>query len=208
MATLRSVAQVFQHPVGGTAHVQDHRQAVFARQLQLFPVKVFLTLAQGARTHLRHKEIQANFANCHQLRVIAMQVQLCVQLGQVSVLGSFHAQRVNAQRIAVASVVRQTAHRVKIGHPDCWQDAISYFLYSCLCTDDKGFRAKLWCIQVAMGIYPGGHAGEFHRAFSALDRQSWRFSIAFLPLGPLEMATLKLYSGSLRTSTPARAMIK
>ena len=74
--------------------------------------------------------------------------------------GLSHIERVNAQRIAVAMGIGQSAHRLKVGHGDGGQDAVRH---PGLCRAGSHL-SRVWCefgrIKVAVGIDPGQHQGK------------------------------------------------
>ena len=56
-------AQVLEYRVLRTPHVQQNRQIKVAGYLELFAIKIFLLLAQGAIAQARHKKIQPDFTD-------------------------------------------------------------------------------------------------------------------------------------------------
>ena len=60
-ATNRQFAQALEQLVGGTAHMQDHRQVELARQLQLRAVEKILL----HRVEPGHKIVESDLANRH-----------------------------------------------------------------------------------------------------------------------------------------------
>ena len=162
------VAQAFEQPVSRTAHMQNHRQAVLARQLQLRPVEKFLALTQGALAQRGHKEVQPDLAHSHQTRVVAVAFQRVVQRLQVANLRLRHIQGMNAQGVAVAAGVGELAHSVKVGPLDGGQHAMHHVVRSGQGAHCRRLVAKLCRVQVAMGVNPVRHAwaGRNSAAFS------------------------------------------
>ena len=64
-------AQVFEQTVGRATHMQHHRQAVRAGQLQLRNIEALLALA--VRT--RHEMVEPDFTDGHQARVVLAGLQ-------------------------------------------------------------------------------------------------------------------------------------
>jgi hypothetical protein len=100
-ALRRQFAQVLEQLVGRTPHMQDDRQPMLARQLELLAVEKFLALTHRAFKQRGHKIIQPDLTHRHQARVATPERELFIQRLQVGVLRLGHTQRVNAQRIAV-----------------------------------------------------------------------------------------------------------
>ncbi len=94
--------------------MQHHRQAVLARQLELFAVEKFLALAHRALLERRREIIEPDLADRHQSRVVFSQGQFRIQRLQVGLPRLGHAQRVNAQRVAVRKPMRQQLRKRKI----------------------------------------------------------------------------------------------
>ena len=69
------LAQVLEEPVGRPPHVQDHRQAVAARQRELLAIEEFLPRGVQAG----HEIIQADLAHRHQPRIVPRIGQRAVQ---------------------------------------------------------------------------------------------------------------------------------
>jgi hypothetical protein len=103
-------AQALQQRVGRAAHVQDHRQAGVARQLQLREVEALLARAVQAG----HEVVEADLAHRHQARVVAVARKRLRQPVEVVVGARVHEQRVDAQRVGQAQPVRQRAHGVEV----------------------------------------------------------------------------------------------
>ena len=137
--------------------MQDHRQAVFARQQELLAVKMLLALAQRALCQGRHKIIEADFAHRNQPGVGFSQGKFGVEQGQVTLLRLADKQRVNAQRITVPKIVRQCPYGRKVSHPDRRQNAMRHAGGRCPCPHGNTVPVEVLGIEVAMGIYPAGH---------------------------------------------------
>ena len=74
---------------------------MFARQFELLAVKILLALAHRALQQRRLEVIEADFTDRHQARIVSQKAQLRIQRQQIGILRLGHAQRMNAQRIAV-----------------------------------------------------------------------------------------------------------
>ena len=81
-----------------------------------------------------------------------------IQQGHISVGGLWCVQRVGAQRIRIARLVRQFTRRIKVKRTDRRDHTQRYVIGSCPRTHGGRIRPKLWCIQMAMGVHPGRHA--------------------------------------------------
>jgi hypothetical protein len=82
--------------------MQDHRQVKALGQFQLRLVMVLLQ----RHVQARHKAIEADLAHRHQARVGAVLLQCLGQGLQVGVRGLRREQRVDAQRVNVAVLMR------------------------------------------------------------------------------------------------------
>ena len=74
---------MFEQSIRRAAHVQYHRQAKLARQLELRAVDIFLAFAQGALCQFRYKVIQSDLAHRHEARVGVVGLQMGGQCKQV-----------------------------------------------------------------------------------------------------------------------------
>ena len=150
----RHLAQAFEQHVGRAAHVQNDRQTVLPRQLQLGRVKRPLPLTQGGLAQGWHKIIQTNFPHRHQARVVFRRSQGIVQGVQVIVMCLRHIQRVDAQGISVAVAVRQRLHRAPMGPRHRRDHAQAHACTAGLLTHRVAVGIKLGRVQVAMGVDP------------------------------------------------------
>ena len=99
-----------QQRVGRAAHVQDHRQAGVARQLQLRQVEALLARA----VQPGHEVVEPDLAHRHQARVVAVRLQRGLQPVEVGVVGAVDVQRVDAQGVGRAEAMRQFAHGLEV----------------------------------------------------------------------------------------------
>ena len=122
MPVTPALPQLLEQAVGRPAHMQDHGQAVTARQQELFAVKKFL----ARRIQAGHEIIQPDLADRHQPRVVLRVGQGLVQPVQVIGRGAARAQRMDTQGVAVAVAMGQFTHRGEVGHLDRRQHAMHH----------------------------------------------------------------------------------
>jgi hypothetical protein len=154
---LRRCSQAFEQSIGRTAHMQDHRQPMLTRQLELLKIEVLLAFPQRVLAKFWHKEIQSDFAHRHQMRVASVRAQSSVQTLQIIILRPPHVQGMNAQGVTVAHLVRQPPHRIKIAHLHSGENAMSHTFDRCIRTYFNGLCSKLCGIKVAVGVDPERH---------------------------------------------------
>jgi len=174
------LAQMLEQPVGGTAHVQDHRQSMPPRQRQLPGQEQLL----ARRVGVRPEKIQADFADRNQAGIIPRLQQGLVQAVEVRRRRGTRAQRVDAQCIAVAVPVRELAHRFEIAHLNRRQDAMGDAGSARASADRVGVGGELRRIQVAVCVNPRGHGTMMPQAVQARanrDTVCFRFSLSRFP---------------------------
>ena len=162
---------MLQHPVHRAAHMQYDRQAVLACKLQLRTEKMLLLFEQWALRKFRHKKIQPDFTDRDEARVLLVQRQLFVQCSEVLRGGVGHIQGVNAQAVAVTKLLGQGAHRCKVGHFNCRNNAMRYTFDSCLRTycgrQQLIWQVKFGRIEMAVGVDPAHWLQRFTATSSA-----------------------------------------
>jgi hypothetical protein len=134
--------------------MQNDRQAMLARQLELLTVKEFLALAQRAQLELRDKKIKPDFPDRQQAWVIPVAQQRSVQLGQVGLSGTPDKQRMNAQRVAVATSVRQASRVLKMRHGHRWNHTETNARLLGAFAHGPHICSKLGRVQVTVGVDP------------------------------------------------------
>ena len=82
--------------------MQEHRQIETPRQLQLGTVELLLP----RRVQPRHKVIEADFADGHQMRVVAHTLYDFPQRRHVALPSAAGVERMDTQRVAVAVALR------------------------------------------------------------------------------------------------------
>ena len=92
--------------------MHQHRQAGAARDLQLLAVEVLL--ARADRDQRGHEQVDADLADGHQARVVPVLLQRLLEALEILVGRVAHAQRMDAQRVREAVLVRQRAHGVEV----------------------------------------------------------------------------------------------
>jgi hypothetical protein len=150
-------AQLFEQRIGTSPHMQDHRQPVFARQLELLPVEKRLPLAHDRLAQGRYKKIESDFAHRHQPGIVAVFGECGIQRGQVAVCRLGNKHRVNAQRIRIAHAMGQLAHGIEVAALHGGDDAQAHTQFHSVGAQAQGkrvIRAELRGIEVAMGVDP------------------------------------------------------
>ena len=148
------VTQAFEQGVCRAAHMQDHRQLVALRQLELCAVKLLLGVPSCRGVEGGYPAIQANFTHCHQARVVALRQQGLVELIEVCRSGLRCEQGVNAQGIGVLVGMGQRTHGVEIGGFDRRDDATAHPLRSGVCANLGAICLKFGSVKVAVGVNP------------------------------------------------------
>ena len=152
----RHLAQPLEQAVGTAAHVQDHGQIEAPCQLQLRAVKLLL----ARRIQPLNKVIQADFAHGHQVRVVARTLQHLRQRGHIAIACAPGVERVDTQRVAVAVALRQRLHRRGVGQLHRRNHQVLHARRPRRCPHRIGVGRELGGVEVAVGVYPGGHGGD------------------------------------------------
>jgi len=142
-------AQLRQHCIVRTAHVQQYRQPVIAGKTQLFMQKMFLARPIEAG----HEKIEPDFADGDQAWIPDPDGHASAQEIEFTLTGLIDAQRMDAQRVDDASIAcGQRADRIEIrtGHrrnDDCAQTG-----RKCPRKDIGTIRVELGGIQMTVGV--------------------------------------------------------
>ena len=155
-AAHRDAAQARKQRIGRTPHMQDHRQAGLARQLQLGPVEVLLP----RQVQPRHEVVQPDLAHRHQPRVVSVRAQLLLQVLQIALGGALHVQRMDAQCISALAIVSQFPHPVEVGALHRRQHQPRHASGTRAFDHGVTVSVELRRIQMAMGVDPATHAGD------------------------------------------------
>ena len=147
-------AQVLEQRVGGAAHVQDHRQCHAGAPAPAAPRQErSCRAAVRARAAKKSRPISPTATSRGSSRGLR---QRLVQALQVVRLRRAGAQRMDAQRIAVAMAVRQFAHGLEVADLDRGQHAMVDAGFARAGAHGVAVRGEFRRVQVAVCINPRG----------------------------------------------------
>jgi hypothetical protein len=148
-------AQVFEDDVLGAPHMQQDRQVKVARQLELLGKEEFLLFAQRRFLQGWHEEIQPDFANADEQRIVQRLGDGRAQDFKVRFLGGGHVEGMNAQRInSIADFAREPPDLLEIHFGDGGNDDGAHADLRGLGGHGSGTVAEFPGVEMAVRIDP------------------------------------------------------
>jgi hypothetical protein len=153
-AAHRPCAQLLEDAVDRPADVQQHRQVELAGEPQLRREDPGLTLPVEAGDEV----VQADLADRHQPRVVAVRLEPGTQRRQVGIAGSAGAHRMDAEGVGEAVAMRQLADPVEVAGIDRRNDDRRHPRGARRGDDGVPIGVEIGRVEVAMRVDP--HAGN------------------------------------------------
>ena len=145
-------AQAAQQRVGAASHMEDHRQLMPLRELELLHIEMLLR----GRVEVLDEEIEADLADADQARIVAALGQHPVETAEVLVARVHDVQRMDAQRIAEAMRMRERPHLLEVPGDDRRDHDLRHARCQRARDDGVAVDVELRGVEVAVRVSPHG----------------------------------------------------